>query len=94
MRDRRVLLELEDVIDEVRSTLAFEDTYFKDHVDRGKRARAFESYFNDQALVLRTTKLYNFPEETSMAFKALAEWYLSSPTGISLQINWNSRRSH
>ncbi|KAK4867513.1 hypothetical protein LT330_001023 [Penicillium expansum] len=47
----------------------------------GKRARAFESYFNGQALVLRTTKLYNFPEEISIGFKNRAEWYLSSPTG-------------
>ncbi|OQD67510.1 hypothetical protein PENPOL_c003G08655 [Penicillium polonicum] len=47
----------------------------------GKRARAFESYYNGQSLVLRTTKLYNFPEETSIGFKNLAEWYLSSPTG-------------
>ncbi|KAJ5704934.1 hypothetical protein N7536_000623 [Penicillium majusculum] len=47
----------------------------------GKRARAFESYYNGQSLVLRTTKLYNFPEETSIGFKTLAEWYLSSPTG-------------
>lgn len=47
----------------------------------GKRARAFEAYYNGQSLVLRTTKLYNFPEETSIGFKNLAEWYLSSPTG-------------
>ncbi|KOS44650.1 hypothetical protein ACN38_g4451 [Penicillium nordicum] len=47
----------------------------------GKRARAFESYYNGQSLVLRTTKLYNFPEDTSIGFKDFAEWYLSSPTG-------------
>ncbi|OQE06108.1 hypothetical protein PENVUL_c020G04900 [Penicillium vulpinum] len=53
----------------------------------GKRARAFESYFNGQALVLRTTKLYNFPEDTSIGFKSLAEWYLSSPTGDTSKVN-------
>ncbi|KAJ5150779.1 uncharacterized protein N7500_004356 [Penicillium coprophilum] len=47
----------------------------------GKRARAFESYFNGRALALRTTQLYKFPEETSLGFKHLAELYLSSPTG-------------
>lgn len=31
----------------------------------------FESYYNGQSLVLRTTKLYNFPEETSIGFKNL-----------------------
>ncbi|KAJ5608195.1 hypothetical protein N7537_004814 [Penicillium hordei] len=47
----------------------------------GKRARTFESYFDGQALVLRTTKLYNFPEETSIVFNILTECYLSSPAG-------------
>ncbi|CAI7677901.1 unnamed protein product [Penicillium discolor] len=50
----------------------------------GKCARAFEFYYNGQSLVLRTTNLYNFPEETSIGFKNLAEWYLSSPTGDTL----------
>ncbi|KAJ6179354.1 hypothetical protein N7519_009815 [Penicillium mononematosum] len=47
----------------------------------GKRARAFEAYSNGETLFLRTTKLYNFPEETSVAYKDLAEWIASSPTG-------------
>ncbi|PYI33271.1 hypothetical protein BP00DRAFT_424123 [Aspergillus indologenus CBS 114.80] len=47
----------------------------------GKRARAIEAYYDGQHLILRRTAFYNFPEQTSPAFKELGEWYCGNPTG-------------
>ncbi|KAE8153498.1 hypothetical protein BDV25DRAFT_149264 [Aspergillus avenaceus] len=47
----------------------------------GKRGRAIEAYFDGQCLVLRSSQLYNFREQTALAFKDLAELYLGDPVG-------------
>lgn len=47
----------------------------------GKQGRVLESYFDGKHLVLRRTKIYDFRNESSEAFRDFAEWYLGDPTG-------------
>ncbi|PYH65242.1 uncharacterized protein BO88DRAFT_349124 [Aspergillus vadensis CBS 113365] len=48
----------------------------------GLQARVIEAFFQDQNLVLRPTKMYDFSHGNSDAFKSLAQWYiLGEPIG-------------
>ncbi|PYH92240.1 hypothetical protein BO71DRAFT_432127 [Aspergillus ellipticus CBS 707.79] len=47
----------------------------------GKCGRVIEAYFNGKNLVLGCTGLYNFRDQTSLAMRTCAEWYLSNPMG-------------
>ncbi|PKY07860.1 hypothetical protein P168DRAFT_286044 [Aspergillus campestris IBT 28561] len=47
----------------------------------GKRGRVIEGYFDGERLIMGCTDLYNMRDQTAMALKDFAEWYLGQPTG-------------
>jgi hypothetical protein len=44
-----------------------------------------ESYFQDQTLVVRPTKMYDFSQANPAAFKTPVQWYMGKPTGNTTQ---------
>lgn len=42
----------------------------------GFKARVFEVYFQNETLVVRLTKLYDFTQSNSAAFKTCTQWYM------------------
>ncbi|KAE8328515.1 hypothetical protein BDV39DRAFT_174102 [Aspergillus sergii] len=51
----------------------------------GLKVRVIEAFFQDQRLVLRPTKLYDFTHGNDAAFKVFAQWYMGKPIGDTIQ---------
>ncbi|EGE77889.2 hypothetical protein BDDG_00826 [Blastomyces dermatitidis ATCC 18188] len=47
----------------------------------GFKARVLEVYFEDETLVVRPTKLYDFTHGNDAAFKTFTQWYHGKPIG-------------
>lgn len=47
----------------------------------GKRGRVIEGYFDGERLIMGCTDLYDLRNNTAMALKDFAEWYLGDPVG-------------
>ncbi|KAB8217835.1 hypothetical protein BDV33DRAFT_205926 [Aspergillus novoparasiticus] len=51
----------------------------------GLKVQVIEAFFQDQRLVLRPTKLYDFTHGNDAAFKVFTQWYMGKPIRDTVQ---------